>query len=107
MAQDLTATYEWLHRVSDELGVDPGAIAEATPHLLDLTRDVAHGETRPSAPLTAYLVGVAAGASTGAAAGGQELATHTRELVEKLQAKVAEEVAERGGKNADGDPVEQ
>ena len=31
------------------------------PALLDLARDAAHGVTRPAAPLTAYIAGVAVG----------------------------------------------
>lgn len=49
-------TKQWLERVARELGVD-GAIP--VDELLVLTRDVAHQVTRPSAPLTTYLVGIA------------------------------------------------
>lgn len=50
---------EWAAAVCGELGLDPAAL---DPRLvLDLARDVAHGVARPAAPLTAYLLGVAAG----------------------------------------------
>ncbi|ONH30961.1 DUF6457 domain-containing protein [Pseudofrankia asymbiotica] len=54
---------DWVVRAGDALGLDPAAID--VPELLDLTRDVAHGVARPAAPLTAFLVGLAAGRAGG------------------------------------------
>lgn len=51
----------WLHRVAGELGLDPALVDEAEQPLLDLIAVVAHGPSRPGAPLTAFLVGVAVG----------------------------------------------
>lgn len=49
----------WTETVCGELGLDAG---EADRDLvLNLARDVAHGVTRPAAPLTTYLIGVAVG----------------------------------------------
>jgi hypothetical protein len=48
---------DWVTAVRQELDlpeIDAGIV-------LDLARDVAHGVARPAAPLTAFLVGVAAG----------------------------------------------
>ncbi|GLW99735.1 DUF6457 domain-containing protein [Microtetraspora sp. NBRC 16547] len=53
---------EWTALVCRELGVDPERVDRKA--VLDLTRDVAHGVTRPAAPLTAYLVGLAQGTGT-------------------------------------------
>ncbi|MFE4470150.1 DUF6457 domain-containing protein [Leifsonia sp. NPDC056824] len=39
------------------VGLEPGDVAA----LLDLARDAAHGVTRPAAPLTAYIAGLAVG----------------------------------------------
>lgn len=50
---------EWTSRACAELGLDPATVDVRA--VLDLARDVAHGVARPAAPLTAYLVGVAAG----------------------------------------------
>jgi hypothetical protein len=50
---------EWTSSVVVSLDLDPADNDVTT--VLDLTRDVAHGIARPAAPLTAYLVGVAAG----------------------------------------------
>jgi hypothetical protein len=48
--------------VARELGLE-GALDSSTTvdMVLDLTSDVAHGVSRPGAPVTAFLVGVAAG----------------------------------------------
>lgn len=48
----------WLRQVCTDLEL-PEALDRTA--VLDLARDVAHGVTRPAAPLTAYLVGVAVG----------------------------------------------
>jgi hypothetical protein len=49
----------WLDAVCAELGVDRAVTAASTPGLLDLIRNVAHGPSRPGAPMTAFLVGLA------------------------------------------------
>lgn len=52
-------TQMWLARISAILEVDQHELQVA--ELLDLTREVAHGVERKSAPLTTYLLGYAAG----------------------------------------------
>jgi len=52
-------TQMWLKRVADVLNVDQHDIR--VEELLNLTREVAHGVERKSAPLTTYLLGYAAG----------------------------------------------
>jgi len=49
----------WAGAAARRLGVslEPGDVAA----LLDLARDAAHGVTRPAAPLTAYIAGMAVG----------------------------------------------
>ncbi|HEV7207948.1 MAG TPA: DUF6457 domain-containing protein [Mycobacteriales bacterium] len=57
---------QWMTMVRSELGLpalDPPL--PDVPLLLDLSRDVAHGVARPAAPLTAFLVGLAAGRAGG------------------------------------------
>ncbi|MGW7264316.1 NTP transferase domain-containing protein [Streptomyces sp. NPDC054842] len=53
---------EWISAVKDELGID---LDVDTGILLDLARDAAHSVARPSAPLTTFLVGYAAGRAGG------------------------------------------
>jgi hypothetical protein len=48
---------EWTDTVREALQLDPVDVTL----VLDLARDVAHGVTRPAAPLTAYLLGIAVG----------------------------------------------
>jgi hypothetical protein len=53
----------WTATVCSALDLDPAAVDQAL--LLDLTRDVARGVARPAAPLTSFLVGLAAGRDGG------------------------------------------
>ena len=68
----------WVHELSTALGVEPDATDVRL--VLDLARDAAHGVARPAAPLSTFLVGLAAGlrggdraAVTKAAAAAQRL----------------------------------
>ena len=51
----------WWDQVSQALEIAALAPPELMPQVLDLTRDAAHGVSRPAAPLTAFLLGVAVG----------------------------------------------
>ncbi|HET9257907.1 MAG TPA: DUF6457 domain-containing protein [Pseudonocardiaceae bacterium] len=66
---------EWVELVCRELDladlVSPTAMQ---PRVLDLSRDVAHEVARPAAPLTAYLLGLAAGRSGDPEAAADEIA---------------------------------
>lgn len=52
---------DWLAVAAAELGVDQEKVTAAEGPLLDMIGAVAHGPSRPGAPLTAFLVGVAVG----------------------------------------------
>ena len=52
---------DWTAAVVGALALDPADVDRDL--VLDLARDVAHGVARPAAPLTAFLVGLAAGRS--------------------------------------------
>lgn len=52
---------DWLAQASEASGIEPELIEQLEKPLLTLTAKVAHGAARPAAPLTAFLVGVAAG----------------------------------------------
>jgi hypothetical protein len=61
-SSDAQALSEWVTAVARELGLEEAMSTGATVDMvLDLTSDVAHGVSRPGAPVTAFLVGVAAG----------------------------------------------
>ena len=61
---------EWVTKVKDELGIADEVDVDA---LLDLARDVAHGTERRAAPVTTYLVGLAAGRAGGGEATGDAI----------------------------------
>ena len=63
MGDPTSAIQEWVAAVARQLGIDlTGADQdELITAVLDLTADIAHGVNRPAAPITAFLVGLAAG----------------------------------------------
>jgi hypothetical protein len=69
----------WVTDLSAALNL--GGLDVPTGLLLDLTRDAAHGVTRPAGPLTTYLVGIAV--ARGASA--EEAAETARELIRRHQ----------------------
>jgi len=54
----------WLDEVRVELGVDRSVLDANSVALLGLIKSVAHGPSRPGAPMTAFLIGLASGAAT-------------------------------------------
>jgi hypothetical protein len=80
----LTEALVWLRSVSAELAQDPAVIEELLHDLLDLTRDVAHGPSRPAAPLTAFLVGLASGRALGDEAGTEGAVDKSRENIARI-----------------------
>lgn len=52
----------WVSELAAEFGIDANEVPIGA--LLDLTRDVAHGVTRPAGPLTTFLVGLATARGT-------------------------------------------
>ncbi|QCB27710.1 DUF6457 domain-containing protein [Corynebacterium endometrii] len=61
--EEKAAALAWLDSASQELGLDPHLARTSLGDLLALTSDVAHGPSRAAAPITTFLVGVAAGLS--------------------------------------------
>jgi len=53
---------DWITALTRELGLD-GSVDEGL--LLDVARDAAHNVARPAAPVTTFLVGLAAGRAGG------------------------------------------
>ena len=54
-----TSLDRWVAEVCAALDLDPAPVDRDL--VLDLARDAAHGVARPAAPLTTFLVGLAAG----------------------------------------------
>jgi hypothetical protein len=73
---------EWVGQVVRRLGLDLARVdqQELVTAVLDLTADVAHGVSRPAAPVTAFLVGLAAGRSADPAAAVAEHAAAVRDI---------------------------
>ena len=69
---------EWVAELAAALGVEPDAADIAV--LLDVARDAAHAVARPAAPLTTFLVGLAAGANGGGAAAVSDAAAIAQRL---------------------------
>lgn len=59
--EKMAKMHAWLDAVAAEAGVDPAVLADHEQALLHLISTVAHGPSRPGAPLTAFIVGVAVG----------------------------------------------
>jgi hypothetical protein len=78
---------EWISAVKEELGIE---LDVDTTLLLDLARDAAHGVVRPAAPLTAFLVGYAAGASAAGGGGPEAVAEATAKAVALAERWAAE-----------------
>lgn len=103
----LVAAREWLEAAARELGLDPASVPPLMTDLLDLTRDVAHGPSRPAAPLTAFLVGLAAGRTLPADSDRRdtgEMVTRVREHIAVIGDLLAEHARQRddGGTRHDG-----
>jgi len=79
-SSDANALSEWVTAVTKELGLEDALEAGGTVDMvLDLTSDVAHGVSRPGAPVTAFLIGVAAGRAS-------DPAVAARDYAEKISA---------------------
>lgn len=66
--EKMAAMNRWLDAVCAELEVDRSVMDTNSTALLRLISDVAHGPSRPGAPLTAFLVGLAGASAPGPAA---------------------------------------
>lgn len=80
-SSDANALSEWVTAVTLELGLEE-APAGLVDLVLDLTSDVAHGVSRPGAPVTAFLVGVAAGRADDPAVAARDYAGKISKLAE-------------------------
>lgn len=69
---------DWISALCRELALDEASIDEAL--LLDVARDAAHQVARPAAPVTTFLVGLAAGRAGGTAADVEQAASRASTL---------------------------
>jgi hypothetical protein len=73
----------WITALCGALDLDPASVDRDL--LLDLARDAAHGVARPAAPLTTFLVGLAAGRSGGDATAVDRAAAIAKQLADHWQ----------------------
>jgi len=59
----MSAMSEWVAEVCRDLDLRLADQEATVTQVLDLTAEVAHGVARPAAPVTAFLIGLAAGRS--------------------------------------------
>jgi hypothetical protein len=71
----------WVATVGDDLGLSVDG-DRMTRLVLDLARDVAHTVDRPAAPVTAYLLGLAAGRADDPGEATERAVTRIRALVQ-------------------------
>jgi hypothetical protein len=75
---------EWVDLVCRELDIaDAVSPVAMQSRVLDMSRDVAHDVARPAAPLTAYLLGLAAGRTSDPEATADELAQRVCQLAQR------------------------
>ena len=87
----------WLAVAGPELDVEADVLDRVVGPILDMVRDVAHGAVRPGAPLTAFLVGLAAGRELGLDADAAAVETAVRERLERVDRLVTEWAERREG----------
>lgn len=63
--QKMERMREWLTRAAQIIEVDKDVVLDLEVDLLKLAQMTAHNTSRPGTPLTAFLVGLAAGAAGG------------------------------------------
>jgi hypothetical protein len=80
-SSDATALFDWVSAVAAELGISDAVDADAiVDTILDMTADVAHEVSRPGAPVTAFLLGLAAGRAGDPKLAARELAETVRKM---------------------------
>lgn len=79
---------EWTAAVCRELGLPEALATTGTTNLvLDVTADVARGVARPAAPVTAFLIGIAAGRAEDPAVAARDYAEQISGLAKSWNAE--------------------
>lgn len=73
---------QWATALAAELGLEPDVVD--VEQVLDLAADAAHGIVRPAAPLTTFLVGLAAGRAGGSDADVADAVARAEALIDRL-----------------------
>ena len=75
--------HSWIDELATALGIERGSVDVKL--LLDVARDSAHGVARPAAPITTFLVGLAAGRNGGDAGAVRDAAARAQLLLSARQ----------------------
>ncbi|MGI5131683.1 DUF6457 domain-containing protein [Pseudonocardia sp. CA-107938] len=82
-SSEATALYDWVASVAAELDIEDAVDHDAiVDTVLDLTADVAHNVSRPGAPITAFLVGIAVGRADNPKVAARDLVAKVAKLSE-------------------------
>lgn len=76
--------HAWVEELAQALDLEPDAVNVRV--LLDVARDAAHGVARPAAPITTFLVGLAAGRAGGDPDAINAAASRAQQLLAQRQA---------------------
>ncbi|HIW92182.1 MAG TPA: hypothetical protein H9870_11035 [Candidatus Corynebacterium avicola] len=85
----MRSAHAWLTQVAEELGLPEDVVRASVKDVLDLTSAVAHNRSRPAAPVTAFLIGLAAGQAAENTSS-DNLSAASKPLIERITA-LAEE----------------
>ena len=76
--------HAWVEELAEALGLEPDAVDVRV--LLDVARDAARGVARPAAPVTTFLIGLAAGRAGGNREAINAAAARAQQLLAQRQA---------------------
>lgn len=79
--EKIAQMHRWLEQVRANLQLEDNPLEAVEPELLSLIGTVAHGPSRPGAPLTAFLTGYLAGKGANA----KEVIAQLQDLAENWQ----------------------
>ncbi|MGV0868113.1 DUF6457 domain-containing protein [Corynebacterium kalidii] len=100
---EMVSAHAWLSQVAEELGLPADIARQSVRDVLELTAAVAHNRSRPAAPVTAFLIGLAAGQAAGQTAerqapgenvSGDDLFSAARPRIERITARALDGISE-------------
>jgi hypothetical protein len=93
--EEMQSAHAWLEQVAEELGLPQDAARAQVRGVLDLTSAVAHHRSRPAAPVTAFLVGLAAGRAA-SGADSAALSDAAAQRLEQIRTLALDGITEQG-----------
>lgn len=90
--EEKAAMLAWLAEVAAELDLDPSMVDATVGDVLALTGTVAHDRSRPAAPVTSFLIGLAAGRRVDSDASDADLLAAAQRLITQVRERAARPV---------------